>query len=160
MSFCTGERGRLVTTTAITQNLVMDQTPRQLFPAIATLEDGPFSALLGLRVEAAREGAVAVRMPFNPRLLNYGPPDVPIHGGAIASLADFAACAAVWTMPQTQSSATISLTVNYTAPGIQSELIARAAVRRAGKRVASITVEIHDRQGSLIADALVTYKIA
>jgi uncharacterized protein (TIGR00369 family) len=99
-------------------------------------------------------------MPFDPRLLNYGPPDVPIHGGATATLADFAACAAVWTMPETQRSATISMTVNYTGPGIQSDLVAHAKVRRKGKRVASIAVEIRDNSDALIADALVTYKIA
>jgi len=94
------------------------------------------------------------------RLLNDGGSDVPIHGGAIASLADFAACAAVWTMPETQRSATISMTVNYTAPGIQSDLVAHAHVRSKGKRVASINVEIRDARGTLIADAMVTYKIA
>lgn len=103
---------------------------------------------------------MTVRMPFHERLLNYGPPDVPVHGGALASLADFAACAAVWTLPAAQRSATISLTVNYSAPAIQSDLLATATVRRSGKRIASITVEIRDRRGGLIADALVTYKIA
>ena len=130
------------------------------FPALRQLAEGPFSALLGLRVESATEGKVTVRMPFNRRLLNYGPPDVPVHGGAIASLADFAACAAVWTLAATQRSATISLTVNYTAPATQTELVATAVVRGQGKRVASIAVEIRDRQDALIADALVTYKIA
>jgi uncharacterized protein (TIGR00369 family) len=138
----------------------MQRTPRQNFPALASLEDGPFSALLGLKVTDAAEGSVTVLMPFNLRLLNNGPPDVPIHGGAISSLADFAACAAVWTLPQTQRSATISMTVNYTAPGVQSDLVARAAVRRSGKRVASLTVEIFDRHDNLVADALITYKIA
>ena len=132
----------------------------QRFPALRQLSEGPFSALLGLMVESAQQGKVTVRMPFHERLLNYGPPDVPVHGGAIASLADFAACAAVWTLPATQRSATISLTVNYSAPAVQSELLAVATVRRNGKRVASIAVEIHDRHGVLIADALVTYKIA
>jgi len=130
------------------------------FPALGQLAAGPFSALLGLTVDSATEGKVTVRMPFHPRLLNYGPPEVPVHGGAIASLADFAACAAVWTLPATQQSATISLTVNYSAPAIQSDLLATAFVRRAGKRVASIAVEIRDRHNALIADALVTYKIA
>lgn len=116
--------------------------------------------MLGLRVEAASEGSVTVRMPFDARLLNYGPPDAPIHGGAIATLADFAACAAVWTMPVTQRSATISMTVNYTAPGMQSDLTAKAAVRRRGKRIASLNVEIRDSNATLVADALVTYKIA
>ena len=137
-----------------------DAELRRRFPALKSLEDGPFSALLGLKVEAASEGSVTVRMPFHPRLLNYGPPDVPIHGGAIATLDDFAACAAVWTMPQTQRSATISLTVNFTGPGIQSDLVAHATVRRKGKRVASLTVDIRDDRDALIADALVTYKIA
>ena len=89
------------------------------FPALRQLSEGPFSALLGLTVDSAQPGKVTVRMPFHERLLNYGPPDVPIHGGAIASLADFAACAAVWTLPATQRSATISLTVNYSAPAVQ-----------------------------------------
>ena len=68
----------------------------------------------------------------------------------------FAACAAVWTMPQTRSSATISMTVNYAAPAVKTDLVARARVRRSGKRIASIAVEIRDQQGALIADALVT----
>jgi uncharacterized protein (TIGR00369 family) len=132
----------------------------QRFPLLKTLEAGPFAALLGLRIESAEEGSAIARMPSDPRLLNYGPPDVPIHGGAIASLADFAACAAIWTLPETQRSATISMTVNYTGPGIQSDLLAHAIIRRKGRRIASLTVEIHDKQGTLIADALITYKIA
>jgi uncharacterized protein (TIGR00369 family) len=135
-------------------------TIHQTYPAISSLERSPFSATLGLKVESAGDGAAVVRMPFDSRLLNDGGPDVPIHGGAIASLADFAACAAIWTMPETQRSATISMTVNYTAPGIQSDLLAHARVRSKGKRVASINVEIHDKRGTLVADALVTYKIA
>jgi uncharacterized protein (TIGR00369 family) len=132
----------------------------QRYPVLRELTEGPFSALLGLVVQSAAEGHVVVRMPFHARLLNYGPPNVPVHGGAIASLADFAACAAVWTLPTTQRSATISMTVNYSAPAIQSDLLATATVRRNGRRVASIAVEIRDTEGSLIGDALVTYKIA
>ncbi len=128
--------------------------------ALKTLEQAPFSAIVGLQIVSAHDGEAIVRMPFSTRNLNYGGEQVPIHGGAIASLADFAACAAVWSIPETQRSATISMTVNYTAPAIQSDLTAHAAIRRRGKRVASLTVEIHDAAGELIADALVTYKIA
>lgn len=124
------------------------------------LEQGPFSAALRLKIEARSFGEVTVRMPFGEDLLNAGGPGVPIHGGAIAALADFAACAAVWTMPTTYASATISMTVNYTAPAVRTDLVARARIRRGGKRIASIAVEIRDQQGALIADALVTYKIA
>ncbi|HZP46007.1 MAG TPA: PaaI family thioesterase [Candidatus Binataceae bacterium] len=138
----------------------MSRIARDEFPALATLEDGPFSASLGLRVETAVPGRVTVRMPFAERLLNYGPPTVPIHGGAIAALVDFAACAAVWTLAATERSATISMAVNYTAPGVQSDLTAEAVVSRHGKRIASISVEVRDNRQSLIAEALVTYKIA
>jgi uncharacterized protein (TIGR00369 family) len=124
------------------------------------LEQGPFSAALRLKIEAYGEGEATVRMLFGSGILNAGGPDVPIHGGAIAALADFAACAAVWTMPRTRSSATISMTVNYTAPAVKTDLVARARVRRCGKRIASIAVEMIDDEDALVADALVTYKIA
>lgn len=128
--------------------------------ALDTLQQGPFSATLGLKIVSARDGVAVVKMPFSRKNLNYGGDDVPIHGGAIASLADFTACAAVWSIPETERSATISLTVNYAAPAIRTDLTAHATIRRKGKRIASLTVEIHDDAGNLIADALVTYKIA
>src|SRR5271155_4645065 len=121
-------------------------TPLERYPVLITLEQSPFSAILGLKVEASSEGEAVVRMPFDLRLLNAGGPLMPIHGGAIASLADFAACAAVWTMPQTRSSATISMTVNYAAPAVKTDLVALAQVRRGGQRIASIAVEIRDQQ--------------
>jgi acyl-coenzyme A thioesterase PaaI-like protein len=52
------------------------------------------------------------------------------------------------------------MTVNYTGPGIGSDLIATARVRRSGRRVASLNVAIRDKESALVADALVTYKIA
>ena len=127
---------------------------------LSEIERGPFSAALRLRIESHGEGDVTVRMPFDASILNAGGPDVPIHGGAIAALTDFAACTAVWTMPRTRRSATISMTINYTAPAVKTDLLARARVRHGGKRIASIAVEIRDTQGVLVADALVTYKIA
>ncbi len=129
-------------------------------PAHDLIEHAPFAVMLGLRIESAHEGEAVVRLPFSARLLNAGGPNVPIHGGAIASLVDVAACAAIWSLPETTRSATISITVNYTGPGIATDLVAQARVRRSGKKVASVTVEVHDAQGALVADALVTYKIS
>jgi uncharacterized protein (TIGR00369 family) len=130
-------------------------------PAVmAELEQGPFSRALRLKIEAHSDGSAQVRMPFHVDILNAGGLDVPIHGGAIAALADFAACAAVWTMPETRSTATISITVNYTAPAVRTDLVAHARVRHRGRRVASLAVDIRDAAQALVADALVTYKIA
>jgi len=127
---------------------------------VRVLEGAPFAAMLGLKIESAANGAALVRMPFDLRLLNEGGRAAPVHGGAISSLADVAACAAVWSLAETVRTATISLTVNYTGFAVNSDLIARARVKRMGKRIASLSVEIADASDALIADALVTYKIA
>ena len=127
---------------------------------IQTLERAPFAALLNLKIESAAGGAATVRMPFDLRILNEGGPAAPIHGGAIAALADVAACAAVWSLAETTRTATISMTVNYTGFAVNSDLIARARVKRRGKRIVSLSVEVVDASDALIADALVTYKIA
>ncbi len=127
---------------------------------IQTLERAPFAAMLNLKIESAAGGAATVRMPFDLRILNEGGPAAPIHGGAIAALADVAACAAVWSLAETTRTATISMTVNYTGFAVNSDLIARARVKRRGKRIASLSVEVVDASDALIADALVTYKIA
>lgn len=126
---------------------------------IKLLERAPFSAMIGLRIESAANGSASVRMPFDARLLNEGGPRAPIHGGAIAALADVAACAAVWSLAETTRTATVSITVNYTGFAVNSDLIGSARVKRAGKRIASVAVEIADGSGALVADALVTYKI-
>ena len=127
---------------------------------VKLIEHAPFAQMLGLKIESAANGSAIVRMPFDLRLLNEGGPRAPIHGGAIAALADVAACAAVWSLAQTTRSATVSITVNYTGFAVNSDLVARAKVKRAGKRIASLTVEVVDAADALIADALITYKIA
>jgi uncharacterized protein (TIGR00369 family) len=126
---------------------------------INVLETAPFAQMLGLKIESAAGGVASVRMPFSLRILNEGGPRAPIHGGAIAALVDVAACAAIWSLPQTTRSATVSITVNYTGFAVNSDLSAHAKVKRAGKRIASIAVEVADTGSALIADALVTYKI-
>ena len=127
---------------------------------VDALQKAPFSILLGLKIESAANGDAVVRMPFDLRLLNDGGPKAPVHGGAIATLADLAACAAVWSLKETTRSATISMTINYTGFATESDLVAHAKMRRKGKRIASLTVEIVDDSGALVADALITYKIA
>lgn len=133
---------------------------RQHAQALAGIEGGPFTSMLAIRIESAAGGTARLTMPFDARLLNPGGPQAPIHGGAIASLIDTAACAAVWSMPETQRSATVSISVNYSRAAVVSDLIAEAEVREHGRRIASVRVEVRDRSGALIADGLVTYKIA
>jgi uncharacterized protein (TIGR00369 family) len=126
---------------------------------LRSIERAPFSALLGLKVESAANGQARVRMPFRLDLLNEGGPQAPIHGGAIAALIDTAALTAVWTDPAMRQSATISITINYLNPGISSDLIAIARVRKRGRRIASLSVEVVDQSGQTVADSLVIFKV-
>jgi uncharacterized protein (TIGR00369 family) len=126
---------------------------------LSSIERAPFSALLGLKIESAANGEARVRMPFRLDLLNEGGPQVPIHGGAIASLIDTAAVTAVWTDPKTPQSATISMTINYLNAGVSTDLIATAKVRKRGRHVASLSVEVVDEKGKVIADSLVIFKV-
>jgi uncharacterized protein (TIGR00369 family) len=126
---------------------------------LRSIERAPFSSLLGLKIESAANGEARVRMPLRLDLLNEGGPQAPIHGGAIASLIDTTAVTAVWTDPKMQQSATISMTINYLNAGVASDLIATAKVRKRGRRVASLSVEVTDASGQLIADSLVIFKV-
>jgi len=65
----------------------------------------------------------------------------------------------VWTDPKMQQSATISMTINYLNTGVASDLIATARVRKRGRRVASLSVEVADENGQLVADSLVIFKV-
>lgn len=51
------------------------------------------------------------------------------------------------------------LSINYMNAGVHSDLIASARLRKRGRRIASLSVEVADESGQLIADALVTFRI-
>ncbi len=122
---------------------------------------GPLGKLLGMSVEALEPERVAVRMSFRPEITTYG--DV-IHGGAIASLIDVAATAAVWygaDADKVRRGTTVGFTVNYLTAGRGKDLVADALVINRGKSLCVCEVKVwgtgEDR--ALVASALLTYKI-
>ena len=122
---------------------------------------GPLGKLLGMSVEALEQERVAVRMSFRPEITTYG--DV-IHGGAIASLVDVAATAAVWhgaDADKVRRGTTVGFTVNYLAAGRGKDLIAEGNVISRGKSLCVCEVKVcgAGEDGALVASALVTYKI-
>ena len=99
-------------------------------------------------------------MPFDLRLLNEGGPRRPFTAARSPRWPTLLHAPRYGALAATTRTATISITVNYTGFAVNSDLIARARVKRMGKRIASLSVEIADASDALIADALVTYKIA
>jgi len=115
------------------------------------LRDSPFQQLLGLRLESFDTAAqsVTIRSVFGPNVERSAGTGQ-YHGGVIASLidiaGDFALIAALgYGVP------TINFRVDYLRPASNSDLLARASVRRAGRTVGVVDIEVTDAGGKLIA---------
>lgn len=118
----------------------------------------PFNMSLGLEIEQVAVDEVSVRLPYkaeNCRTYET------LHGGAVSALADAAAgLAAISDYERIESlnTATVNMLVNYLAaarPG--SDALARARVRKRGRSICVIDVDVTDDTGRLIATGTITY---
>ena len=123
----------------------------------ASLKDSPFQRLLGLRLESfdSASGTLSLRCPCGPnveRIRGSGQ----FHGGVIASLVDITADYAL--MGALGFGAlTINFRVDFLRPAVNTEVVARAQVRRLGRKIAVVDVELSDVDGKLIAIGRGTY---
>jgi uncharacterized protein (TIGR00369 family) len=130
-------------------------TPEQLSRLRAGLNLIPYAHLLGINFEDATRGAATLSMSARPELERFGGI---MHGGALASLADTASAFAVLsTLEADEQTVTVDLTLHYLRPVTEGKLTARARVVRAGRRVATVSVEIFNQSGALVVTALTTY---
>jgi uncharacterized protein (TIGR00369 family) len=126
-------------------------SPPALEELAALLAESPFHQLLGLRLEAFDPAAqsVAIRCVFSPRV-ERAPGTGQFHGGVIASLIDIAGdFALIGTVGH--GVPTINFRVDYLRPAFNTDLIGRARVRKTGKTVGVVDVEVEDSSGRLIA---------
>jgi uncharacterized protein (TIGR00369 family) len=115
----------------------------------------PYAQLLGIEFEDATRGAATLSMRARPDLERFGGI---MHGGALASLADSASAFAVLsTLEGGEQTVTVDLTLHYLRPATGGKLTAHARVLRAGRRVATVSVEILNESGALVVTALTTY---
>ncbi len=117
----------------------------------AMLDRSPFIKFCGMRVtevDAERERIVIV-MPMRPEL-ERGAGTGQYHGGPIASLIDVAGDFAL--VIRTRGGLpTINFRVDYLRPATSTALTATAWVRRAGRTVGVVDVDVHDDAGKLVA---------
>jgi len=78
------------------------------------------------------------------------------HGGAIASLIDIAGDYALWAVLG-HGVPTINFRTDYLRPAAATDLRAVARIRRAGKTVAVVDIDVLDDQGRLVAIGRGTY---
>jgi len=98
----------------------------------------PYAAFLGLKALDAPDG-LSVAMPFTDHLI--GNPFLPaLHGGATAAMLEITAIVQMAaTHPQPDLPRPINVTVTYLRPGRPLDLLARATISKAGRRVAHVT---------------------
>lgn len=100
----------------------------------------PYARFLGLTV--GQDGDVlTVTMPFADRLI--GNPMLPaLHGGATAALLELTAVAQVaLSYPRLRLPRPINVTVAYLRTGRPADVVARARISKAGRRVAHVLAE-------------------
>ncbi len=100
----------------------------------------PYAQFLGLIAKPHDDGLTVV-MPYADRLV--GNPMLPaLHGGATAALLEMTAIAQVaLTYPRLRLPRPINVTVSYMRSGRPQDVIARARISKAGRRVAHVVAE-------------------
>lgn len=120
----------------------------------------PFMSAFGLEIVSCDvgKGELAVRAPFKPAVERL-PGSGQWHGGPIAALidsvGDYAAGAQLGgPLP------TIDLRIDYLRPAMNTSLLFRACVRRSGRTVAVVDIDVLDDKGALVAIGRAVYATA
>ncbi len=130
-------------------------TPEQRAFAENALHTLPFSKLIGMRLEDLQPDLAVISIDMRDDLRQ---PSGVLHGGVTATLIDTAMAFAVRTrLGLTEATATIDLTVHYVRPHMTGKFICTAKVVRAGKRIFTVSADVHGTEGKLIATGLSTY---
>jgi acyl-CoA thioesterase len=119
------------------------------------IEAVPYARLLGIELEKVALGEATLTLAIRPELSqNHGV----VHGGAIASLIDTATAFAILTLlERDERVTTVDLTISYLRPALEGQLRATARVLRQGRRLLTVSAEVTDTSGTLLATALSTY---
>ncbi len=123
----------------------------------AIFDASPFLGFLQLRAVALDHaaGTLTVTMPMRPELeRRLG--TAQFHGGPIAAFIDIVGDFAVG-MTVGGGVPTINLRIDYLKPAVGTRLTGTARVRRTGRTVALVDVDVHDEQQSLVAVGRGTY---
>lgn len=118
-----------------------------------------FIAHLGLRCEAVRLEYARFRLPCRPEVLQGAGV---VHGGAIASLLDTAAVAAVRSPfdERPRRLATVDLHVHFLDAVADEDVIAEARVRRRGRSLVFLEIAARTEAGREVAHAEACWRIS
>lgn len=130
-------------------------TDRHRALAANALHSLPFSKLIGMKLVDLQLDTAVLSIEMRDDLRQ---PSGVLHGGVTATLIDTAMAFAVRTrLPIDAATATIDLTVHFLRPHTSGTFKCTAKVVRAGKRIFTVSAEVHGSEGKLIATAISTY---
>lgn len=116
-----------------------------------------FMKTMGAELTVVRRGAVEIRMPFSGQLTQQ---DDFMHAGSIASILDSACGYAALSMAPAEADVlSVEFKVNLLSPAVGEEFVARAAVKRSGKRLSVCSADafaVKAGKESIIATMLAT----
>lgn len=114
-----------------------------------------FAKLIGMRLVDLRPDQAVISIEMRDDLRQ---PSGVLHGGVTATLIDTAMAFAVRTrLGLNEATATIDLTVHYLRPHTSGKFTCTAKVVRAGKRIFTVSADVENESGKLIATGLSTY---
>ena len=123
--------------------------------AFEVVKNTPYLKLLGIELDEIEIGKAVMSLPMTEKLRQ---PHGLLHGGATASLIDTAtAFAVVSILADGEKASTVDLTVHYLRPVINEKTICTAKIVKAGKRLLTVTADVVNEDGKLIATAISTY---
>jgi uncharacterized protein (TIGR00369 family) len=123
----------------------------------ALLDASPFIKFMKVRVVTldTAQDRIVMRMPLRPEFERRAGTGQ-FHGGAIASLIDLAGDYAI-VMKVGAGVPTVNFRTDFLRPAMNTDLIATAQVRRAGRTIAVVDIDVHDEDKRLIAIGRGTY---
>jgi acyl-CoA thioesterase len=117
----------------------------------------PYAQMLGIEIVRLTRGEAILSLRSRAELKRM---EGIMHGGALASLMDTASAFAVLTtLEEGAQTVTVDLTIHFLRPVTEGSVEARATLLRAGRRVATVSIEATNGAGKIVATALTTYLI-
>lgn len=130
-------------------------TDEHLSIAQGVLHNNEFAKMIGMRLVEMKRDEATIEIEMRDQLRQ---PHGLLHGGVTATLIDTAMAFAVITvLTREEKASTVDLNVHYLRPHTEGKFSCTAKVLKAGKRLLTVSAEVINEQGKLIATALSTY---
>lgn len=123
--------------------------------AAAVLHNNEFAKMIGMKLVKMKPNEATIEIEMRDQLRQ---PHGLLHGGVTATLIDTAMAFAVITvLKREEKASTVDLNVHYLRPHLEGKFSCTAKVVKAGKRLLTVSAEVINEQGKLIATSLSTY---